>query len=92
MKVIVSSSRSRPPPKNKFLLSKLISLNLFPTIGSNKQPLPLPPVTETFNTWSISKSWGSTSTFLTLPDNIGSTWAVFPNPTSIDNLGGFNTS
>ena len=83
---------SKLPPKNKFLLSKNKSLNLAPKMGLSKQPDPLPPVNDILVTDSISKSWGSTNIFLTLPSIIGSTKAVVPAPVSTWITGGFTTS
>ena len=40
----------------------------------------------------ISKSWGSTNTFSTLPDIIGSTKALVPPPVSTEIIGGLITS
>ena len=92
MNVIVSFTISTPPLKNTSLLSNNNSLFLVPNIGCNTQPLPLPPVNEILVTWSISNSWGSTNTSLTVPWIIGSTAAPTPVLVSIPTIGGFTTS
>ena len=74
------------------LLSNEISLNLAPKTGSSKQPLPFPPVSDMLIIDSISKSCGSTKTFSTEPDKIGSTNAVTPLLDSTIIWGGFNIS
>ena len=63
-------------------------------MGSRRHPEPFPPVNDILLTLSISKSWGSTNTSLTVPLRIGSTNAVVPAPTlsSTVILGGFITS
>ena len=61
-------------------------------MGCNTHPLPLPPVNEILVIWSISNSWGSTNTSLTVPWIIGSTAAPTPVLVSIPTIGGFNTS
>ena len=83
---------STPPLKNTSLLSNCNSLFRVPNIGCNKQPVPLPPVSEILVTASISNSWGSTNTSLTVPCMIGSTAAPTPVLVSIPTIGGFNTS
>ena len=70
------------------LLSKDISLNLAPNTGSSKHPLPFPPVKDILLIDAISNSWGSTKTFSTLPDKIGSINAVVPAPASTEITGG----
>ena len=89
---MVSSTIETPPAKKISLLSNSNSLFLVPNIGCNTQPLPLPPVNEILVTWSISNSWGSTKTSLTVPWIIGSTAAPTPVLVSIPTIGGFTTS
>ena len=90
--MIVSSFLSIPPLKNISLLSNDISLNLAPKAGSNTHPLPLPPVSDIFVIDCMSKSWGSTNIFSTLPEIIGSTNAVMPELASTLMIGGLITS
>ena len=71
------------------LASNSTSLNLSPITGSRTHPEPFPPVIDTEITLSMSKSWGSTKTFFTVPVIIGSTKAVTPVPgDDIEILGG----
>ena len=83
---------STPPPRSRRRLSKVNSLNLSPTIGSRKHPLPLPPVKVREVTELTSKLCGSTWTSFTLPVIIGSTFAVPAKPAAISICGGFTTS
>ena len=76
VKLIVSNSISTPPPRARARLSNSISRNLSPRTGSNSQPDPLPPVSETPSIDSISKSCGSTNTCFTSPITTASTKAV----------------
>jgi len=92
LKVIVSFTISTPPLKKISLLSNRSSLFRVPNIGCSKHPLPLPPVSEILVTASISNSWGSTNTSLTVPWITGSTAAPTPLLVSIPTIGGFKTS
>ena len=91
--MIVSFRISIPPLKNISLLSNSIKRLRLPRTGCKTHPLPLPPVNEILVIDSISNSWGSTNTSLTVPWIIGSTAAPIP-PTlvSIPTMGGFSMS
>ena len=90
--MIVSLTISTPPLKNTSLLSNSNSLFLVPSIGSNKQPLPLPPVKDILVTSLISNGCGSTNASFTVPRTIGSAAAPTPELVSIPIIGGLSTS
>ena len=95
MSKIVSSSRATPPPLTVDLASKYSSLNLLPRFACKRAPSPLPPVMVHALIFSISKSWGSTKTSLTLPVTTGLANAVVAPTTgesAITKLGGLITS
>ena len=64
-------------------LSNCTSLNLGPTIGSNKQPVPLPPDNETDIILSISKFCSSTIISFTVPLITSSHNAVVAAPNTV---------
>ena len=92
--VKVSLTLSIPPDWEINLPSKVISLFLFDSIGSNTAPDPFPPSIVTDKTFCISKSCGSICMSVISPITTGWTKAFVPPVDGEDTskVGGTNTS